>query len=66
MHYAIFSNAGNLVASFDAETEAHEALARIAHEEPEAADQVALFQIDDTGHPVGDAIPAGTRAEAAL
>jgi hypothetical protein len=65
MHFAIFSNAGNLVASFDDEAQAHEALNRIAQEEPEAAHEVALFQIDDTGHPIGDAIPAATEAEAA-
>jgi hypothetical protein len=66
MHYAIFSNAGNLVASFDDEAEAYEALSRIADEEPGSADEIALFQIDDTGHPVGDAIPAARAAEAAL
>jgi hypothetical protein len=66
MHYAIFSNAGNLVASFDDEAEAHEALSRIASEEPESAHEIGMFEIDDTGHPVGDAIPAATAQEAAL
>jgi hypothetical protein len=58
MPYAIFSDAGNLIASFDDEHEARSALIRIAREESESAKKVVLFQMDDTGHPVGDAIAA--------
>ena len=56
MYWTIFDSTGNLVESFDQEDEARAALDRIAHEEPEAAEHVALLSFDDEGKPVGDAV----------
>lgn len=56
MNYSIFDSTGNLVASFDNETEARRALQEIADSEPGAAHDIALFAFEDDGTPVGEAI----------
>ncbi|MEX2197080.1 MAG: hypothetical protein WD844_17545 [Thermoleophilaceae bacterium] len=56
MHYVLMDSTGNLIDSYDREEEAHAALNRIVHEEPEAADHVALLTYDDEGNPVGQAV----------
>lgn len=55
MTYSIFDT-GNLVASFDREDTAAEALRRLA-EDPEAADRLLLVAFDDAGNPVADCGP---------
>jgi hypothetical protein len=54
--YAIFDCDANLVDSFDEPQEARDALARIVAAEPDAADDYALIEYDDGGHPVGEAL----------
>jgi predicted N-acetyltransferase YhbS len=53
MTYSIFDT-GNLVASFEREDAAREALARIAEEAPEARDRLLLVAFDDDGRLVGE------------
>ena len=57
MTYAIFDSTGNLVDAFDDRDAAVAALLKIVHDEPEAADDVALLTFDADGQPVGDALP---------
>jgi hypothetical protein len=54
--YTIFDSVANLVDSFDDRQEAHAALSRIVEREPDAADEYALIECDDSGHPVGQAL----------
>ena len=64
MNYSLFSSSGNLIDSFDDETEARAALRRIVEAEPDAAEDVALFVSDDTGKLVAGpihAVPATVR-----
>jgi hypothetical protein len=56
MYFVIFDSSGNMVESFDDEGEAREALDRIVHEDPEAADHYAILTFDVAGDPVGEAI----------
>lgn len=56
MTYSIFDT-GNLVASFDREDEAYEALERLAAASPDAADGLLLVAFDDAGKPVADCAP---------
>jgi hypothetical protein len=56
MYFVILDSTGNLVESFDDETSARNALERMVHEDPEAADHLALLTYDAQGEPVGDAI----------
>ncbi len=56
MTYSIV-DAGNLVASFDREDEAHEALERLARENAEASDGLLLVAFDDAGKVVADCAP---------
>jgi hypothetical protein len=56
MSYSIF-DAGNLVASFDNEDEAHAALERLARESPETSDGLLLVAFDAAGNAVADCAP---------
>ncbi|HUY59414.1 MAG TPA: hypothetical protein VMV16_06865 [Solirubrobacteraceae bacterium] len=47
MSHSFFASTGNMIDSFDDETEARAALQRIVALEPEAADEIALFISDD-------------------
>jgi len=57
-HFVIFDNTANLVASYDDLDEARARLHEIAEQDPDAADEYALLEYDDDGHPVGEAVPA--------
>ena len=65
MYYVILDSTGNLVESFDDETAARTALERMIHEDPEAADHLALLTYDEHGEPVGDAITIAPSSSAA-
>lgn len=65
MYFVILDSTGNLVESFDDETVARATLSRIVHDEPEAADHVALITYDEDGMPVGDAITISASSVAA-
>lgn len=56
MTYALFDSTGNLIESFDDRVEAIEALLRIAHDHPDAAEDVAMLTFDEHGQAVGDAV----------
>jgi hypothetical protein len=56
MTYAIFDT-GNLVASFDEEDAAPEALDRIAREDEGAEARIVLVAFDDSGRAVDDCVP---------
>jgi hypothetical protein len=56
MNYVLLSSTGNLIESYDEESEARAALQRIVASEPEAADDIALMTYGDDGMPVGDPI----------
>lgn len=56
MHYVLLSSTGNLIESYDEESEARAALQRIVASEPEAVDDVALMTYGDDGMPVGDPV----------
>lgn len=61
MYFVILDSTGNLVESFDDEREARAVLEQMVHDEPEAADHLALLTYDASGEPVGEAF----RVEAA-
>lgn len=64
MNYSLFASTGNMIDSFDDETEARAALQRIVELEPESADEIALFISDDGGAVVEGpihAVPASVR-----
>ena len=56
MTYSIFDT-GNLVASFDEEPAAQEALDRIARQDEAAGERLVLVAFDDDGRPVDDCVP---------
>jgi hypothetical protein len=56
-HFTLLGEDGNLIASYDDETSAREALTRILDSEPEASGHVALIAHDATGHQVGELSP---------
>lgn len=64
MTYSIFDD-GNLVASFDREDAATEALERIAKEDAASSDRLLLVAFDDEGKPVADCIPGERIPQAA-
>jgi hypothetical protein len=53
-HFTVLDEDGNLIASYDDEPSAREALERIVDAEPAARGRVALIAYDATGHPVGE------------
>lgn len=57
-HFVILTSDGNLVESFDSESEARASLERIARQDPDAAAEYAMIVYDDAGYPVGNAVPA--------
>jgi hypothetical protein len=59
MTFSIFDS-GNLVASYDDERVAMDALSQVVHDDPESADDVVLVRFDDAGEPVGDAVPGSS------
>jgi hypothetical protein len=54
MHYVLLSSTGNMIESYDEESEARTALQHIVASEPEAADDVVLVTYGDDGMPVGN------------
>ena len=56
MTFVILASTGNLIDSFDDESEALAALDAIVHADPDAAGEVALIEYDDEGMPVRDAV----------
>jgi hypothetical protein len=56
MHYVLLSSTGNLIDSYEKESEALDALRRIVEAEPDAAEDVALMTYGDDGMPLGDPI----------
>jgi hypothetical protein len=65
MYYVILDSTGNLVESFDDENAARAALERMVHDEPEAADHLALLTYDEHGEPVGEAVTVSATSAAA-
>lgn len=55
-YYVIMHSTANLVASYDDEAEAREALERIVREDPDQASEYAMLQYDNSGQPVGEAV----------
>ena len=56
MSFSIFDSTANLVDSFDDRDEARAALENIVRQDPDAADEYAMFEFDKSGQPVGDAM----------
>jgi hypothetical protein len=56
MHYVLLSSTGNLVDSYEDETQARMALQRIVDADPDTAEDVALMTYGDDGMPVGDPV----------
>jgi hypothetical protein len=59
-YFVILTSDANLVESFDDESEALAALEEIGRQDPEHADQYALFRYDDDGRLVGAPTPGST------
>jgi hypothetical protein len=59
MTFSIFDS-GNLVASYDDERAAMNALTQLVHDDPESADDMVLVTFDETGGPVGDPVPGSS------
>lgn len=59
-YYVILDSTANLVDSFDHEDAARAALTAIVQQDPDAADEYALFTYRDDGYPIGPAIPAAS------
>jgi hypothetical protein len=55
MTFSIFDS-GNLVASYNDEQAAIEALTQLVHDDPESAEDVVLVTFDDLGEPAGDPV----------
>jgi hypothetical protein len=55
-YYVILDSTANLVDSFTDEAEGRSALEAIVRQDPEAADDYALLQYDETGRPVGETL----------
>ncbi len=53
MHYVLLSSTGNLIDSYEDESQALMALQRIVDAEPDAAEDVALMTYGDDGMPIG-------------
>ena len=63
MTYAvIYAQNGELVADFDSQDEAVEALREYVADNPSAGDQVGLMEFDDYGQPASEFVPASTLA----
>lgn len=60
MTHGIFTSTGNLVAWFESEQDALVALAELARDEPEAADEIAAIPFDDDGKAAGPAVKGST------
>jgi hypothetical protein len=58
MNYVLLSSTGNLISSYEEESEARDALQRIVDTEPSAAEDVALMTYGDDGMPVGNPVLA--------
>jgi hypothetical protein len=56
MHYVLLSSTGNLIESYDEESEARAALQRITVSEPEAIYDVAMMTYGDDGMPMGNPV----------
>jgi hypothetical protein len=56
MHYVLLSSTGNLIDSYEKESEARAALQRIVDTEPSAAEDIALMTYGDDGMPVGNPV----------
>jgi hypothetical protein len=56
MSFSIFDSTANLVDSFDDRDEARAALEDIVRQDPDAADEYAVFEFDKSGQPIGDAL----------
>ena len=54
--YVILDSTANLVDAFDEAGEARAALETIVREDPESADEYALFTYSDDGRPVGEVL----------
>jgi len=66
MTHGIFTSTGNLVAWFESKKDALAALAELARDEPEAADEIAAVPFDDDGKACGPAVKGSAlRAKAA-
>lgn len=55
-YYVIIDSNANLVEAFDQEVEARAALEGIVQQDPDSADEYAMLQYDNSGHPVGEAL----------
>jgi hypothetical protein len=55
MTFSIFDS-GNLVASFDDQQVAIDALAQLVHDDPETADEVVLIAFDENGEAFGEPV----------
>ena len=55
MTFSIFDT-GNLVASYDDEQVALDALTQLVRDDPESAAEIVLVKFDDLGEPVGDPV----------
>ena len=60
MTHGIFTSTGNLVAWFESEQDALTALAELARDEPEAADEIAAIPFGDDGNACGPAVKGST------
>jgi hypothetical protein len=59
MTYAVvYAQNGELVADFDSQGEAVEALRDYIADYPSVSEQVGLMVFDDEGHPAGEFVPA--------
>jgi hypothetical protein len=56
MYFGIFDSAGNALSWYDDEQAARAGLDRMVEGVPDAAENLVIFQFDDQGDPVGDAI----------
>lgn len=56
-YFVILTSDANLVESFDEESEALAALEKLERDDPEHADQYAVFRYDDDGRAVGRVTP---------
>jgi hypothetical protein len=55
MTFSIFDT-GNLLASYDDEQVALDALTQLVSDDPESAAEIVLVRFDDLGEPVGDPV----------
>jgi hypothetical protein len=57
-YYVILDSSANLVESFDQEAEGRTALEQIVRQGPDVADEYAMLEYDNSGHPTGEALSA--------